>query len=40
MELIMIVALITLAFALLGLAADTIGVDSRPTMPDDWRRAW
>ena len=40
MELLTIVALITVAFALLGLAANTFGVDSRPTMQDDWRRAW
>ena len=39
-ELLTIVALIAVAFALLGLAANTFGVDSRPTMQDDWRRAW
>ena len=39
-ELFTIVALVTLGFAILGLAADAFGVDSRPTMQDDWRRAW
>ena len=39
-ELFTIVVLITLGFAILGLAADAFGVDSRPTMQDDWRRAW
>lgn len=40
MELFTIVIVLTIAFAVLGLAADTFGVDSRPTMQDDWRRAW
>ena len=40
MELFTIVVLVTLGFAILGLAADTFGVDSRPTMQDDWRRTW
>ena len=39
-ELFTIVVLVTLGFAILGLAANTFGVDSRPTMQDDWRRAW
>jgi hypothetical protein len=39
-ELITIVFLVTLGFAILGLAAGAFGVDSRPTMQDDWRRAW
>jgi hypothetical protein len=39
-ELITVVVLITLGFAILGLAAEAFGVDSRPTMQDDWRRAW
>jgi hypothetical protein len=40
MELFTIVALVTGAFAILGILADGFGVDSRPTMQDDWRRAW
>ena len=40
MDLMTIVALVTLGFAILGLAAGAFGVDSRPTMQDDWRRAW
>jgi hypothetical protein len=40
MELFTIVALVTAAFAILGILADGFGVDSRPTMQDDWRRAW
>ena len=40
MELFTIVVLVTVAFTLLGLAASAFGVDSRPTMQDDWRRAW
>ena len=39
MELFTIVVLVTLGFAILGLAAAALGVDSRPTMQDDWRRA-
>lgn len=40
MELLTIVVLVTLGFAILGVAAAAFGVDSRPTMQDDWRRAW
>lgn len=40
MELFTILVLVTLGLAILGLAADAVGVDSRPTMQDDWRRAW
>ena len=40
MDLFTIVVLVTLGFAILGIAADAFGVDSRPTMQDDWRRAW
>ena len=40
MDLITIVIGLTVAFALIGLAASAFGADSRPTMPDDWRRAW
>jgi hypothetical protein len=39
-ELFTIVVLVTLGFAILGLAAGAFGVDSRPTIQDDWRRAW
>ena len=38
-ELFTIVVLVTLGFAILGLAAAAFGIDSRPTMQDDWRRA-
>jgi hypothetical protein len=40
MELFTIVVLAMLGFTILGLAAGAFGVDSRPTMQDDWRRAW
>lgn len=40
MEQFTIMILVTLAFTVLGLAAGAFGVDSRPTMQDDWRRAW
>jgi hypothetical protein len=40
MELFTIVVLVTLGFAILGLAAGAFGADSRPTMQDDWRRAF
>ena len=39
MELFTIVVLVILGFAILGLGAGAFGVDSRPTMQDDWRRA-
>jgi hypothetical protein len=39
-ELFTIVVLVTLGFAILGIGASAFGVDSRPTMQDDWRRAW
>jgi hypothetical protein len=35
-----IVVLVTLGFVILGLAAGAFEVDSRPTMQDDWRRAF
>ncbi len=35
-----VVAVIVAGFVLLGLLADEYGIDSRPTMQDDWRRAW
>lgn len=35
----MIVVLVTLALVIVGLAACAFGVDSRPTIQDDWRRA-
>ena len=40
MELFTVVLALMAAFAILGLLADAFGVDSRPTMQDDWRRAW
>lgn len=40
MELFTVMVLVTLGFAILGLAAGAFGVDSRPTMQDDWRRAF
>ena len=40
MELFTVVLVLTAAFAILGLLAGAFGVDSRPTMQDDWRRAW
>lgn len=40
MELFTIVAVLVAAFAILGALADGYGTDSRPTMQDDWRRAW
>lgn len=40
MELFTLVFVVAAAFAVLGLLADAFGVDSRPTMQDDWRRAW
>ena len=39
-ELFTVVAVIAAAFGILGLLADGFGIDSRPTMQDDWRRAW
>jgi hypothetical protein len=35
-----VIAVIGAGFVLLGLLADEFGVDSRPTVQDDWRRAW
>jgi hypothetical protein len=40
MEFFTVVAILIAAFGILGLLADTFGVDSRPTMQDDWRRSW
>ena len=39
-ELFTIMVLVTLGFAILGIATAAFGTDSRPTMQDDWRRAW
>ena len=38
MELIAVLLSIVAGFSLLGLAANTAGVDSRETLPDDHRR--
>jgi len=35
-----ILVIVTVAFAILGLAAAAFGADSRPSMQDDWRRAF
>ena len=40
MELFTVISIIAIGFAILGLAAAVYGVDSRPTMQDDWQHDW